>query len=256
MITSLAVEMGNPGLADIQLDAYDRTVAFTVTEGSYDITNILGDLALYWNMSKREVIEKLKSIPLKKPLTAEWNAKQARTPREVSAFYQQTENYIAELAKFNIELAYWRRIRPLTKVSGTVVDFGGGIGTLSLILHKMGRRVVYIDLHSLHRDFAEFRFKRRNADIEARDRLDRLEVDAIISSDTIEHIHPDELPGVVRNMAKVLREGGLVLTINDFETKDDRPMHYATAEQFAKYMNEEGFEGGPLRWVKGGQSQD
>ncbi|GAI99637.1 unnamed protein product, partial [marine sediment metagenome] len=49
-------------------------------------------------------------------------------------------------------------INYLPQVEGLkVLDFGGGIGSLALLLHKRGANVDYLDLPGLVTEFAKFR---------------------------------------------------------------------------------------------------
>jgi len=229
-------------LEDLQLSATDQIVTFTVREGQIDRTEIISDLAAYWNKTIEEVKNILNTVSGKQLLAREWNEKKPETPEEVENFYRATKNYIYDLAQFNLSPGYWWRIYPVRQLAGKrVVDFGGGIGTLSLALAEANREVTYVELPSEHRRFAEFRFKRHRANIQVADSLDGLtNQDAIVAIDTLEHIYPSRIEATARKMCEALRDGGVILEVSDFGYSDEHPMHYDTRSQWEKIFKDLG----------------
>ena len=186
-----------------------------------------------------------------KILADEWRRLNPQTPGAVDAYYQNQDAYIEDLAWFNSQPAYWYQNLPLLEVQGRVADFGAGIGSLAIALHKLGCEAGYIDLPSPQRSFAEWRFKRHELPIGAYTSLTELHaLDAIVSTDTVEHLHPDILPEIARQMWDALIPGGEVRTINKFGKSDIWPMHYESETLFTKAMAQAGFFGGPVIWRK------
>lgn len=224
-----------------------------ITEGRYDQTDIIPDLAAYWNLPYLETVIKLKNTDGAKLMADEWNTQAPSTVEEVAEFYKEVPDYITDLAQFNLRGDYIRRVDPTSSLSGRIADFGGGIGTLCLLLQRAGREVIYVDLPSPQRDFAEFRFRRHGANIKVADNLNALsELDAITAIDTIEHIHPEEIDKLAQQMYDVLVEGGCVITVSDFNRNDGRhPMHFPeNKSKFERSMKAAGFTGGPIKWIK------
>jgi len=184
-------------------------------------------------------------------LADEWRRRNPQTPTEVDQYYREQEAYIADLAWFNLQPSYWVQNQPLLCVRGYVADFGGGIGSLALALAWMGCKVAYVDLVSPQREFAEWRFKRHDLPITVHESLIELhDLDAIVSTDTIEHLHPAVLPTIARQMWDALKIKGEVRTISKFGANDIWPMHYDSEELFEKAMKDVGFTGGPVIWMK------
>ena len=107
------------------------------------------------------------------------------------------------------------------------------------------------ETNSDRQPLAEWRFKRHELPIGAYTSLTELHaLDAIVSTDTVEHLHPDILPEIARQMWDALIPGGEVRTINKFGKSDIWPMHYESETLFTKAMAQAGFFGGPVIWRK------
>ena len=85
-----------------------------------------------------ELAGSLLKNPAKQQLADAWVKTDPQTPDEVDTYYKSQESYIYDLAWFNIRPTYWTQVRPLLKLGGRVVDFGGGIGSLSMALGLLG----------------------------------------------------------------------------------------------------------------------
>ena len=240
---------------DLNYSALDHTAVFTVLEGEGDKTNIIGDYAGYMGLSRSDAIEKIREVPqamTRKATAEEWKSGEHSSISQVIDYYKDSEAYLPEIINFDLQPSYWNRMYKPMSVRGRVADFGGGIGTLALMVASKCERVYYIDLPSEHRRFAEFRFQaHRAANIEARASLEGLYgLDYITATDVMEHIHPDMMQQVVESFHTALRPGGRVITINDFGANGEVPQHYDTKELFKTEMVNAGFSGGPEIWVK------
>lgn len=188
-------------------------------------------------------------------LAEAWNESNPKTPAAVNKYYQTQEAYVEDLAWFNTRPYFWKDIWPMLQLWPHVADFGGGIGSLALALAWIGNDVAYIDLPSPQREFAEWRFKKHYpAKISVHDSLKGLQnLDAVVATDTIEHLHPKTLPKVARQMWDALKPHGRVLTMSKFGKSDTWPMHYDTEDLFYEAMREAGFYfDGPQSWIKNG----
>lgn len=251
------IRLGHLGYKSYAVEEIHQTALnanrIAITEGSYDQTDIIPDFAAYWKVSPLSVIMKLKNESGAKLMAGEWNNQVPSTVKEVSEFYKGSANYIIDLAQFNLRGDYARRVDLASTLAGRIADFGGGIGTLCLLLERVGREVIYIDLPSPQRDFAEFRFKRHNSRIKVLDSLNGLsDLNAITAIDVIEHIHPDKIAELAQQMYEALMEDGCVITISDFnKNKGLHPMHFVGNEKkFRLAMKATGFTGGPVKWIK------
>ena len=254
-----SIMLGHQGLRtytvrDLQYDAGMQVQQLTIDEGGPDRTDILGDLAAYLGITRQEAWTKVRATPFREALAKEWAEKAPRVPAEVRRFYQETDGYLLECAKFNLMRGYGARTYQAAGAKGKVVDFGGGIGTLAIELAKSrAGEVCMVELPSKHRDFAAFRFRRQGLNIPIYDSLKDVPEgqDSVVATDVMEHIHPLELPVVISEVARVLRIGGSFIPINDFEHAPDLPQHYGTEGLFAALCEQAGFEQvGKVLWVK------
>lgn len=231
-------------LKDLHFDAFMQATTLTIDEGGPDPTGVLHDLGKYLGLTRAEVWRKLQKTPYRESLALEWRQLNPQTPEQVEAFYRNTPHYLFDLAKFNVEPGYNLRTYPIRMAQGRVIDFGGGIGTVSLVLNEANRHVTYVDLPSPHREFAQWRFQEHEAAIGIADRLEVLPTeafDAIVSVDTLEHLHPERLPAVVKEISRVLTSKGVLLEISDFHQSQDLPQHYETGGLLANLLTGAGF---------------
>ena len=238
------ISLGHEGtrtysVTDMKGDAFTQRVTITIDEGGPDRTDILGDLADYWHKTRKEVYQYLKTASGVKENADAWNAMKPVTADEVENFYKTVDTYILDLAQFNLNPIFWTRNLKANRAVGKVIDFGGGIGTQAIAMWATGRKVTYVDLPSKHRTFAEWRFEKRKADIKVVTSLLELpsgEYDAFVASDVIEHIHPERMPELAREIARVLKEGGQAICVNAFGELDEVPMHFDTQDIWEKAL--------------------
>src|SRR4029077_4903281 len=100
------------------------------------------------------------------PLKDEWNRwehEAAMTPDRIKAFYKQTTNYIYELAEWHLFVPGKRAsdvqlVKDMqAKRPKNILDFGGGVGLMSILLARGGMDVTLADRESTTLDFARFR---------------------------------------------------------------------------------------------------
>ena len=97
----------------------------------------------------------------------------------------------------------WRRM----------LDFGGGVGGLSLYLAPRGLVCDYLDIPGRTFEFARYRFQRRGMDIRMWERLEELPpatFDAIVSYDVFEHLF--DLEDTCRRLSRSLAPGGWLVS--------------------------------------------
>lgn len=231
-------------LKDLAFNASMQQVTMTVDEGGPDPTGILADLAAYWKLSPQDAWAALTAHPSQQAIADMWQERSPQTPQEVLAFYEECPHYLLDLAKFNMDNRYSLKVYHANRLQGKIIDFGGGIGTFSLMLASGGREATYVDLPSPHRTFAEWRFERHEAPIHVASSLQELgahSYDALVGIDVFEHIHPQELEALVQNIADVLKPGGLLLDVNDFRTTPIHPQHYESEDLWVELLKKHGF---------------
>lgn len=183
-----------------------------------------------------------------------WTILDPKTDDEVRRFYEVTPFYACGSAYWHME-RYQRKFRDeLTKmVCGDVVDYGGGIGDISIKLAKKGVRVTYADVHGKTFDFAKWLFKKRGLDIPMIDLSEESlskQYDAIVCIDVIEHVPMPEV--ALRTMGEHLKENGkLIITYPDAQhsSNQSRPMHKAMQCNVEELLNSLGLFNTGRKWL-------
>ena len=219
-----------------------------------DSSGLIEDLSAFWQIGVSQVLDRVKPREAQQTLAAAWREQDPKTPRDVERFYSRNgELYILDLAGFNLMPEYWIDCAELMVRKKKVIDFGGGIGSLAIVLRSMANVVTMVELPGKHRDFAQWRFERRGLDIPIKGSLDGLrDFDTLISTDVIEHIHPDAYPELAKKMAGALKPDGTVRIRARWtpDLQDTWPMHFDAKPAWEAAMKEAGFVGGPVEWRK------
>lgn len=233
---------------DVRIDPIGTTYV-VVTEGEQDRTGVLSDLSSYYQISKHELISMLKDKDFRLALEEEWKTVVPKTSAEVASFYSTTENSIMAYAQTQVTPTYWDRMRLALEAIGKVVEFGGGIGTLSIHLGTRGRHMTYVELPSLHKKFAEHRFKSAGVPIRVVDGLDRIAgpIDSFLCVDVLEYMAPEDMKTAIAKMYSIVCKGGSLIFITE---QSRNPMQLSSAEEVVDVLKAAGFSGGPIRWRK------
>ena len=161
-------------------------------------------------------------------------------------------------------LAYWHMSRgqrgfrrEIIKHSfGDVLDYGGGVGDLSVKIAEKGLNVTYADINGKNMEFARWLVKKRGYEIEVRDiekdqeKIWAKEYDTIVGIDVIEHIPHPEI--VLEKMAKHLKTNGrLIITqLSCMGPDETAPMHFKIDFDAEKLLNSFGvFKSGVYDWL-------
>ena len=190
-----------------------------------------------------------------------WNILQPQSDEEIMQYYQVNPFYIFSLPYWHMSRAQRQFRREIIRFSmGRVLDYGGGVGDLSLALAQTGLRVTYVDVGGRTFDFAKWFLARRGfANITLLDGAKDQEkiwaekYETIVCIDVIEHVmHPAVL---IAKMASSLTENG-TLIITGLDSKagnEDHPMHLSINFSPAELLNSFGLYQSEERgwlWVK------
>ena len=193
----------------------------------------------FFNISEEELENKIKNNP--ENAKNEWLNK-----KSIDDFYKTTDTTIFGLAGFNSTERVFNLVYPLNRFTKKmkILDFGGGIGELSLYLSRIGHDVYYYDLKSLTQDFAKFLAKKTNTKVNFIDSFKDIfkhEFDMVITLDILEHLeNPIE---ITEKLNTALKTGGFLFTSGlIFSVGEGVPMHLksnlAKRDEFDAFINE------------------
>lgn len=218
---------------------------------------VLNDLSVYSREPRWLTWQRLQDSYAEAASNQEWRRLGPISEAEVRAYYRNCRNLIAAQALSNMENGFPLRNHAPSRVIGKVIDFGGGIGSLAILLAKAGRQVTYLDLPSDHRDFAEWRFQRNRTGISVIGDLDELpseSYDALVGVNVFELIHPEALPRLVSEIRRVLKPGGKVVDVNNFSASAHYPQHINREDEWDKQMKINAFTRYKTFWLRDGRS--
>ncbi len=171
--------------------------------------------------------------------------------------------YLKDLLWWNAS-AIFRSLRGnLIGLEGiNVLDFGSGIGTISMQMALQNNDVVSVEINDILREFAEKRWEEQLADrysdilgeIRFEKRIykeDNNSFDLIIAVDVLEHLEVPDLTTYAYTFARLLKTGGRLFAHNNWGQQDIYPMHYDHSELWKQLTKEVGsFQIEDLWWVK------
>lgn len=199
------------------------------------------DLTLFTGKDQGEVDKLLLTSTGK--LAANWHAQNPKTKAEVEQWYaDNAPYYIYDLAQFHI--AYKHIVFTLdimALASGRVLDYGAGIGDLSLALAEKGMTVTYFDVPGQSRDYAQWNATRRNIKLDFASTHEEIAdkvFDTIIVLDVLEHLFEPEQ--VLSFFIEHLAPGGLLMASCYFGATKSHPMHFDHKLDVATYFAKAG----------------
>lgn len=215
--------------------------------------DMVNNLAEYSNLDQKEVIWLLRSAErLNNNL---WHISNPETEEEIKKFYSTCPFYVFELALWHMK-RYQKQFRAdaIGLARGKILDFGGGIGDLSIEFTKKGFNCDYADLYGVIFEFARWLFKKKGCEIEMinldKDSL-RKKYDTIFCIDVIEHTRKQKQ--ILENLAIHLnKEGKLIITNLNAPVLTRHPMHFPMKFDGEKYLNSLGLfkSDKPWLWIK------
>jgi 2-polyprenyl-3-methyl-5-hydroxy-6-metoxy-1,4-benzoquinol methylase len=216
--------------------------------------DMVRDLAEYFNLDQKEILWLLQ--PGERLNADFWHILNPKTEKEIEEFYSINPFYIFELLFWHMK-GYQRRFRSeiIKLAEGEILDFGGGIGDLSIELAKKGGNCDYADIYGKTFEFAKWLFQKKGCDIKmidlSKDKLLK-EYDTILCIDVIEHVTNPKI--VLKDLANHLKiNGRLIITnLNVLEVSEAHPMHFKIDFDAEKYLNLLGLfkTKEPWLWIK------
>lgn len=197
-----------------------------------------------------------KSASGSKNVSEAWESNPPTDAQTERAFYGALDNgYLYDLLAWNCQPLYEQLLAPLRGISGQrVLVIGAGLGTEADVMADRNQVDVF-ELPGVLKDFAMRRLGRRVDWLHGEtlgQAIDSEETyDLIVAIDTLEHIHPDELPYALADIEPVLARNGSFYAHNNFGQQDIYPMHHDNSAYFAAWCESVGLKqtGGNL-WVR------
>jgi len=137
--------------------------------------------------------EKFKNINLNescKLVSDNWNREKPTNDKEYNIFYEKDTDYIFEISNFSNSVRRKKIFIKLKKVLNennikNIIDFGAGVGSDTIELHKNNFNVKYLEINEIMKKFFEYRCKIRNITIPTIEKIEKTE--CIMFVDVIEH---------------------------------------------------------------------
>lgn len=194
---------------------------------------IARDLAGFLHKTPAHIKRRMRDNPVLES-ARRWRERNPQTPDEIRRYYSETTEYLIDLGRWNATETFKLIINHLPDVQGLkVLDFGGGTGSLALLLHKRGADVDYLDLPGVISDFARFRSDGRLNFIDSL--LDKSQTyDLIVAIDVFEHL-PD-LPEQMTMIAEALKPDGTLFFSNNFGQLDLFPQHIDWSKRWPELL--------------------
>jgi phospholipid N-methyltransferase len=157
-------------------------------------------------------------------------------------FYANSKNYIYDLLGGHPDMD--GPIQKINKFLPGVLDYikehpgkkflelGGGIGDICHTISSWGKEVTYMDIESHITEFARWRFKKYNVDVNMKiipqDSFELTETyDFIYQDAVLEHLTPVQQVSYTSKLAKNLNLNGVFVMVVDLSGESENmPMHY------------------------------
>lgn len=237
-----SVICGHINLKVVGQSEFGHSYALLKEVNHYLDDGLVEDLAAYVSLTTDEVRERMANSP-NLAVAEKWRQANPQTPEEVVSFYRSCQEYLFDLAMWNASDPFRGLVGMLPDVSGKrVLDFGAGLGSLSMLLQSRGARVDYLDLPGLPSEFAQFRAKRlglyhKMGWLNSLDAT-RRRYDLVIAIDVFEHLA--DLPTELKRIARALKPGGLLFFHNNFGQQELHPMHIDWSREWPRLLAEAG----------------
>ena len=150
----------------------------------------VNEIMMYTGDSEEQA--KHKVLNCRKDLAKEWEEKNPQTPEECTEFYKATKGYLYDLYTWDHGPLIWDLLDEKIEGNERVLDYGAGIGDISIYLAEKGCQIVAVEIDdSATKQFLQWRvYNRRLGDsFKFRFNDQKDEFDVILAIDVLEHLH-------------------------------------------------------------------
>lgn len=133
-----------------------------------------------------------KALTCRQDLADEWTKKNPQTPEECKEFYRTTKGYLYDLYTWDHGPPIWELFDKAIKGDERVLDYGAGIGDISIYLAEKGCDVVAADIDdSATKHFMMWRVAHRKLGDKIKFKFDdkKDSFDVVLAIDVLEHLH-------------------------------------------------------------------
>ncbi|MBL8151931.1 MAG: methyltransferase domain-containing protein, partial [Blastocatellia bacterium] len=223
----------------------------SIDQNRLNYANSVKSLVGFTTLPKEQVEELLLTSTGK--LATDWHKKAPKTEEEVEKWYADNSTYyIYDLAQFHLSYKHIVFTLDIIKLAKSrVLDYGAGIGDLSIALAKEGREVTYFDVEGQSKKYAQWQAENFNVKLDfatSHRQLEDKKFDTIIVLDVLEHLYrPEE---ILDYLTEKLDEGGLMIVSAYFGATKAHPMHFDHKLDVEKYFLERRFHNAKSFWLK------
>ncbi len=175
--------------------------------------------ATYWQQKKTADVQ------------AQRRAAQGQSDSEVNRYYEETPQYLYELSYWEAtrdKQKWFEVLRKACQKSNRrrVLDFGGGVGGLTLTLRRGGILCDHLDVTGNTFSYAAWRFEQEHFPVQmwrAGEPLPRENYDAVFAWDVFEHLY--DLENTLDRIHGLLRPGGWLVSKSTFSESEQHHIH-------------------------------
>ncbi|WP_119065627.1 mycofactocin biosynthesis glycosyltransferase MftF [Rubrobacter indicoceani] len=217
-------------------------------------TSLVAELAEYLGASTHEEVAKRCAEGAER-VSREWVEAAPTGAGETREFYRKTDAYLYDLTRWHSLAEDGSALSAVGALDAALghraqktLDFGGGIGSLGLLLADNGLDVTLADINPVLNDYARSRFERRDIPVKILETgyrgLPEGEFDFVSAVDVLEHL-PDPGPAL-KSLAAALKPGGTLFVHLPPEKDRSRPMHlWHGSKALLRHIEEAGL------WLEG-----
>jgi len=226
---------------------------------------VIQEISDYFEISRNDAIRRILNGP--NIARDEWLLANPITAEQMIQAYGNSEGYIYDLTWFNnfssYEFAFRRRIGEECKEAKRFLDYGGGIGSMSIHISQSTKgqcELVHYDVPGKCYSYAKWRLERRGIHasfIEADDDHDPLHgsFDAITCLEVLEHVADPVLHA--KRIVRHLKPNGQLFVTAPFGNTEKHPQHRDFTKTADQLLSEVGMEpvnfglfGAFTKWIK------